>query len=61
MCRRAERQLAELATIEDERVNEHALQYANRLSDLLFVLARRANDGGRSDVTWRPGGGAGGA
>jgi len=31
------------------------LKYVNRLSDLLFVLAREANDGGRSDTLWVPG------
>ena len=32
-----------------------ALAYLNRLSDLLFILARVANDGGRGDVLWQPG------
>jgi cob(I)alamin adenosyltransferase len=31
------------------------LRYVNRLSDLLFVLARLAYDGGRADVLWEPG------
>nr|MBA3846972.1 ATP:cob(I)alamin adenosyltransferase [Planctomycetota bacterium] len=31
-------------------------QWLNRLSDLCFVWARRANDDGRGDVLWRPGG-----
>ena len=35
-------------------VNECALRYLNRLSDLLFILARVENPGG--DVLWRPGG-----
>ncbi|MBD0273379.1 MAG: ATP:cob(I)alamin adenosyltransferase, partial [Acetobacteraceae bacterium] len=30
-------------------------RYANRLSDLLFVLARVENDEGRGDLLWRPG------
>lgn len=30
-------------------------QYLNRLSDLLFVLARMENDEGRTDVLWQPG------
>ena len=38
-----------------EPVNPAALVYVNRLSDLLFVLARAENDGGRSDVLWVPG------
>ena len=36
-------------------VNPAALAYINRLSDLLFVLARVANDDGRTDVKWVPG------
>ena len=31
------------------------IRYMNRLSDLLFVLARGANDAGASDVLWHPG------
>jgi cob(I)alamin adenosyltransferase len=56
VARRAERALVALAA--QERVNEAPRQYLNRLSDLLFVLARvlnRANlDGlGGDDVYWR--------
>jgi cob(I)alamin adenosyltransferase len=36
-------------------VNPAALAYINRLSDLLFVLARVTNDDGRADVKWVPG------
>ena len=54
VCRRAERTLCALAAAEP--VNPAALRYLNRLSDLLFVLARTANDGGSADVLWRPGG-----
>jgi cob(I)alamin adenosyltransferase len=36
-------------------VNEEALRYINRLSDLLFVAARAANDNGKQDVLWVPG------
>ena len=36
-------------------VNPHALAYLNRLSDLLFILARVHNDEGRGDVLWQPG------
>ena len=43
---------------EAERVNPEVLRYLNRLSDLFFVLARVANDGGRADVLWKPGGDA---
>lgn len=38
-----------------EPVNPAALVYINRLSDLLFVLARAMNDCGRDDVLWVPG------
>jgi len=56
VCRRAERYVVELFLHEEEgRVNHEALKYLNRLSDLLFVLARAANDGGKADVLWRPG------
>ena len=54
VCRRAERRCWSL--VEAERVNEQALIYLNRLSDLLFVLARMVNDGGAADVLWQPGG-----
>jgi cob(I)alamin adenosyltransferase len=51
VCRRAERLLVRLAR--EEAVGEHDLPYLNRLSDLLFVLARAANDlAGREDVLW---------
>jgi cob(I)alamin adenosyltransferase len=45
-----------LATAEGAAVGASALKYLNRLSDLLFVAARWANDKGRSDVLWVPGG-----
>ena len=51
--RRAERMAAALAKVEP--VNPAALAYLNRLSDLLFVLARVLNENGRADVTWVPG------
>ena len=57
VCRRAERATVTLAR--RDTVNTQAIIYLNRLSDLLFVLARRANDGGRGDVLWVPGGAAG--
>lgn len=53
VVRRAERSVTELA--ESEPVNPEVVRYLNRLSDLLFVLARHANDGGRADVLWKPG------
>jgi cob(I)alamin adenosyltransferase len=55
VCRRAERAMVALASIEGEAVGEAALAYVNRLSDYLFVAARAANDFGRSDVLWAPG------
>lgn len=57
VCRRAERIVDELAARPDEakRVNPEVLRYLNRLSDLLFVLARVENDGGALDVLWKPG------
>jgi cob(I)alamin adenosyltransferase len=55
ITRRAERLIAELAAMEDEKVSPPALAYANRLSDFLFVAARRANENGATDVLWVPG------
>jgi cob(I)alamin adenosyltransferase len=54
ICRRAERRVVALAR--GEKVNPQVVIYLNRLSDLLFVMARRANDGGRGDILWVPGG-----
>jgi cob(I)alamin adenosyltransferase len=53
VCRRAERDVVTLARV--EAVNPQVIIYLNRLSDLLFVLARVANDQGREDVLWEPG------
>ena len=51
VCRRAERALVRLAA--SDPVNEPARRYLNRLSDLLFVLARALNRAnGRGDVLW---------
>jgi cob(I)alamin adenosyltransferase len=55
IARRAERLMVALANTGGETVNASALRYVNRLSDLLFVAARHANDGGRADVLWVPG------
>lgn len=55
LCRRAERQIAELFAREDERVSAEALAFANRLSDWLFVAGRVANNQGLDDVKWVPG------
>ena len=51
--RAAERLMTQLA--HETAINPAALAYVNRLSDLLFVLARVLNDGGASDVKWVPG------
>jgi len=53
VCRRAERHAVGLS--QREPINPCALGYLNRLSDLLFILARVANHGGRDDVLWQPG------
>jgi cob(I)alamin adenosyltransferase len=53
VVRRAERLATELAA--REPLNPSALQYLNRLSDHLFVLARHLNDKGAADVLWVPG------
>ncbi|MHA7898621.1 MAG: cob(I)yrinic acid a,c-diamide adenosyltransferase [Henriciella sp.] len=55
LCRRAERQIAELYSMEDEIVSAEALAYANRLSDWLFVAGRVANENGANDIKWVPG------
>jgi cob(I)alamin adenosyltransferase len=55
VCRRAERLMTELAAIEGEKVGEPALQYANRLSDFLFVASRHLNLNAGGDVLWTPG------
>ena len=53
VVRRAERDVS--ALMSQHTINPQALAYINRLSDLLFVLARQANDDGRADVLWQPG------
>lgn len=55
VVRRAERLVTALAEAEPEQVNGEVVRYLNRLSDLCFVLARRANDDGKADVLWEPG------
>jgi cob(I)alamin adenosyltransferase len=49
VCRRAERRVVALG----ERASPQTLRYLNRLSDLLFILAREANDG--EEPLWVPG------
>jgi cob(I)alamin adenosyltransferase len=53
VTRRAERDVVRLSS--DESVNPAVLHYVNRLSDLLFVLARFLNGKGKEDVRWEPG------
>jgi cob(I)alamin adenosyltransferase len=53
VCRRAERLVVELATMEE--VNSEAVKYLNRLSDWFFVAGRIANNDGKDDVLWVPG------
>lgn len=58
VVRRAERYVC--AIVEEEGnatcVSKMVVQYLNRLSDLLFVLARILNNNGKNDVLWIPGG-----
>jgi cob(I)alamin adenosyltransferase len=53
VVRRAERLVSALAALGP--VNPDALRYLNRLSDLLFVMGRHANERGARDVLWKPG------
>jgi len=53
VCRRAERAVVRLAAASGESVEEGTLRYLNRLSDLLFVIARHENARqGVTDVAW---------
>ena len=53
VTRRAETQMVSLA--KNEKVNEEAIKYINRLSDLFFVLSRVENKNGKKDILWKPG------
>jgi cob(I)alamin adenosyltransferase len=53
ICRRVEIEVVQLG--EYESINPQVQMYLNRLSDLLFVLARVCNDDGTRDVLWSPG------
>ncbi len=55
MARRAERTTVRLAESPGEAVGGACTRYLNRLSDLLFVMARSANGQGDLDVLWVPG------
>ena len=52
-CRRAEREIVLLAS--KEKVAKEVLEFINRLSDHLFVMARLINQAGSGDVLWQPG------
>jgi cob(I)alamin adenosyltransferase len=56
VARRAERSAWALMAVDGGRTSDLPAKYLNRLSDLLFILARTANPNG--DVKWVPGGGA---
>ena len=53
VARRAERSVWALIAADADRTNAETARYLNRLSDLLFILARVANPGG--DILWEPG------
>lgn len=53
IVRRAERRVVALS--QKAGINLYILQYLNRLSDLLFVMARAENDNGQKDILWIPG------
>ena len=55
VTRRAERCTITLLRRHPQTTNPETVKYLNRLSDLLFVLARVANEGGARDVKWKPG------
>jgi len=55
ITRRAERRAVELFQKEPKATNPETVRYLNRLSDLLFVLSRVANNDGAGDVLWVPG------
>ncbi len=55
VCRRAERRIVTLARTPGADISPQLVVYMNRLSDLLFVLARAANSqAGVADVGWHP-------
>ena len=54
VVRRAERSVWALLELEPDTTSPETARYLNRLSDLLFILARTANPDG--DVMWKPGG-----
>ncbi len=59
IVRRAERRVAALWLSAPQATNQLTLVYLNRLSDLLFVLARVAQQANGDEITWQPGASAG--
>jgi cob(I)alamin adenosyltransferase len=57
VTRRAERLTTKLSerNAKLDKINPLAVIFLNRLSDLLFVLSRKVNDNGLTDVLWEPG------
>ncbi len=54
VCRRAERRLVSLVRQSAEPIADDLVIYLNRLSDLLFVMARAVNhQSGRADIPWQ--------
>lgn len=54
VCRRAERHVVHLASVENIEISPWIIRYLNRLSDYLFVAARYANHAsGVADVPWQ--------
>ena len=53
VARRAETRIVSLS--KKEKINNDAIRYINRLSDLLFVLSRVENHNGKKDILWNPG------
>lgn len=55
VCRRAERRMVSLGGIDNETINPMGVSYLNRLSDLLFVVARTlAREQGGHEIHWKP-------
>jgi len=53
VCRRAERKM--IALLQESHIPEILLRYINRLSDFLFILARKALlDSGNEEIRWNP-------
>jgi cob(I)alamin adenosyltransferase len=55
VVRRAERRVVTLLHSDPRGTSVETVRYLNRLSDLLFVLSRIANDQGSGDILWVPG------